>query len=119
MRTALSSYALVGIEAVLVEVVVDRDRVRVVEPETGRVLHSVTLLDRTLPEGAVPEHVVNGRTLSQGRSAPADLRKDVADQRARIRRGAQARSSRVRPHERHPEIIGPVLRVPRPSGGPS
>ena len=42
MRTALSSYALVGIEAVLFDVVVDRDRVSVIEPETGRVFHQET-----------------------------------------------------------------------------
>ncbi len=41
MHTALSSYALEGIEAVPVDVVVDGDRVKVVEPTTGRCVLSV------------------------------------------------------------------------------
>jgi hypothetical protein len=71
MYTTLSSYALVGIDAVPVDVIVKGDQVKVVTTRSRRVLHSVTLLDKTLPEGSVPELVVNGRTLSQGRSAPA------------------------------------------------
>jgi hypothetical protein len=73
MRAKLSSYALVGIEAVPVEVIVDVDRVKVAEARSRRVLHSVTLLDTTSPEGSVPKHAVNSRTLSQGRSAPARI----------------------------------------------
>ena len=43
MHTALSFYALVGIEADPVDVVVDEDRAKVVEPGGRRVLHSVRL----------------------------------------------------------------------------
>jgi hypothetical protein len=43
MRTAVSSYALVGIDAVPVIVVVDSDRTRVVEPVSGGTLHSSRL----------------------------------------------------------------------------
>jgi hypothetical protein len=60
-----------------VDVVVDGDSARVVEPETRRVFHSVRLLDRTLPEGSGAERLVNISTLSQRRSAPADLKKDA------------------------------------------
>jgi hypothetical protein len=74
MRAKLSSYALVGIDAIPVDVIVKDDWVKVVETRTRRVFHSVRLLDRTLPKSSVPELVVNGRTLSQGRSAPADLK---------------------------------------------
>ena len=64
-------------DAVPVDVIVKGNQVKVVAIESGRVLHRVTLLGRTLPEGSIPEYVVNGRTLSQGRSAPADLKKDA------------------------------------------
>ena len=37
----LPSYTLVGLDAVPEGVVVDGDQLRVVEPETGRTLHSV------------------------------------------------------------------------------
>jgi hypothetical protein len=40
MLATLSSYTMVGIKAVPAEVVVDGVRVRVVEPQTGRVLRS-------------------------------------------------------------------------------
>jgi hypothetical protein len=72
MHTALSSYALEGIEAVPINVVVDGERVRVVDPETGRLLHSVRLAATESLPSAI-EHVVDARTLSQGRSAPSDL----------------------------------------------
>ena len=41
MPAILSSYALVGLDAVPVDVVVDGDRVQVVDPETGRCRLSV------------------------------------------------------------------------------
>jgi hypothetical protein len=65
MRVKLSSDALVGIEAVPVDVVVDGDRARDVEPESGRALRSVKL-DKTESVGSAAARVVNGRTLSQG-----------------------------------------------------
>ena len=43
---------------------------------TGRVVRSVRL-DTTLSESSVLEHAVNVRTLSPGRSAPADRKKDA------------------------------------------
>jgi hypothetical protein len=43
MRNRLSSYALVGIDAVPVDVVVDGHRAKVVEPASGRTQHSVRL----------------------------------------------------------------------------
>ena len=73
MRAKLSSYALVGIDAVPVDVMMEGDQVKVFDPDSRRVLHSDRMLNRTLPEGSVPEYAVNGRTLSQGRSAPAYL----------------------------------------------
>jgi hypothetical protein len=57
--------------AVLVDVVVDRDWARVVEPGSRRVLHSVRL-ESTESVGSVAWHVVNARTLAPGRSAPTD-----------------------------------------------
>lgn len=42
MTKTLSSYALLGLNAVPVDVVVDEDQARVVEPETGRCLACVT-----------------------------------------------------------------------------
>ena len=62
-----------GIKAVPVDVVVDRDRNRVVEPETGRVLHTVRL-DRTSSERPILEHVVNVRTYPLRKCAPERLR---------------------------------------------
>ena len=76
MRKAASCYALVGIEAVPVYVIVDGDRATIVEHGGRRVLGSVRLLDRRLREGSVPDHVVSGRTLAQGRSTPADVKED-------------------------------------------
>jgi len=76
MRIKLSSYALVGIEAVPLDVVPDGDWVRVVDPETGRVVHSVRL-DLTLSERLILEHVVNTCTYPLRKRAPADLKKDV------------------------------------------
>ena len=61
MHTALSSYALVGIEAVPVGVIVDGDHVKVVEPVNGRTLHSVRP-DKTEPVSSLIEHIVNSRT---------------------------------------------------------
>jgi hypothetical protein len=74
MRAKLSSsYELMGINVVPVDVIVKGNQVKVVAIESGRVLHKVTLLGRTLPEGSITDCVVNGRTLSLGRSAPARL----------------------------------------------
>lgn len=70
MRATLSSYWLVGIDAVPVEVRLAGDAVRVVEPEIGRILHSVTL-DTTLSAGSILEHVVNVCAFAPRRSAPA------------------------------------------------
>jgi hypothetical protein len=67
MRTALSSYALVGIEAVPVNVIVEGDQVTVVATGTRRILHSVTLpapVARTLPKG------------TPMKKAPVDLKND-------------------------------------------
>jgi hypothetical protein len=43
MRTALSSYALVGIEAVPVNVIIEGDQMKVIAIRNRRVLHSVRL----------------------------------------------------------------------------
>jgi hypothetical protein len=69
MRVTLSSYALVGIEAVPVDVVVDRDGAKVIEPESPRSLHSVRL-DRIVSERPIPEHAVNARTSPLRNLAP-------------------------------------------------
>jgi hypothetical protein len=74
MRIKLSSYALVEIAAVPVDAIVDGERAKVVEPETGRNLRSFRL-ESTESVGSVAWHVVNARTLAQGRSAPVDFRK--------------------------------------------
>jgi hypothetical protein len=76
MQMALSSYAPEGIEAVPVDVVVDGERVRVVDPETRRLLHSVRL-ESTESVWSVVEQVVNVRALAPGRSAPANLKQDA------------------------------------------
>ena len=73
MIATLSSYALVGIEAAQVEIVVDGDRAKGVEPSTDRCLHSIKLRT-TEPADSVLKQVVNARTLAPGRSAPADRR---------------------------------------------
>jgi len=74
MWANLSSYWLVGVDAVPVEVQVDTNRVRVVVTEMGGILHSVKLRT-TSQEDSTPEQVVNALTLAPGRSAPADLKK--------------------------------------------
>jgi hypothetical protein len=54
MRAKLSSYALVGIDAVPVHVIVGGDEAKVVATRTRRVLHSVrlpALVAGTLPKG--------------------------------------------------------------------
>jgi hypothetical protein len=54
MRDKLSSYALVGIDAVPVDVIVDGDQAKVLVPDRRRVLHSVrlpALVAGTLPGG--------------------------------------------------------------------
>lgn len=66
MRIKLASYALVGIEAVPMDMVAGGHRAEVVEPETGRILHSVRL-DKTESEGPAAEHVVNVRILCGGK----------------------------------------------------
>src|SRR5262245_16705740 len=76
MRVKLSPYALVGVEAVPVDVIVDGDPVQVVEPDSRRVLHSFRL-DKTELEGSVAARVVNARNLAPGGPAPADLKKDA------------------------------------------
>ena len=76
MRTTLSSYALVGLEAVPVNVPLVGDRIRLVEPETARCLRWVKLRT-TVPGGPTPLQVVNTHTLAPGRSAPAGLKKDA------------------------------------------
>jgi len=75
MHTALSSYALIGIEAVPADVVVDGDQARVVETETGRTLRSFRL-ETTGSVASVIERIVNARTSPGGNLAPADLKKD-------------------------------------------
>jgi hypothetical protein len=72
MYTALSSDTLIGIEAVPVDVVVDGNRARAVEPESGRALHSVRS-DKTESISSVIEHVVNARTSPDRNLAPAYL----------------------------------------------
>jgi len=58
------------------DVLVDKDRARVIEPEIGRCLLSVK--PRTTSPGAsTVEQVVNASTLAPGRLAPADLKKDA------------------------------------------
>jgi hypothetical protein len=75
MHTALSSYSLEGIEAVPIDVVVDGDRVRVVDPETRRVLHLVRL-EATESVSSVIEHAVNARTAPLRKRAPDKLRSE-------------------------------------------
>jgi hypothetical protein len=72
MYTALSSYALVGIDAVPVNVNVDGDRVRVVDPQNGLVYHSVRL-ESIGSELSVVAHVVNVRTSPLRKRAPARI----------------------------------------------
>jgi hypothetical protein len=69
MPLILSSYALIGLDAVPVEVVVDGDRARVVDPESGRVDRLVRL-DTTVSESSAIEHVVNARTSPLRNLAP-------------------------------------------------
>src|SRR4051812_33539087 len=70
MTATLSSYALVGLDAVHVEFVADGDRAKGVEPANDRCLHSVKL--RTTESGdSIIRQVVNVRTFAPGRSAPA------------------------------------------------
>ena len=69
MPLILSSYALIGLDAVPVEVVVDGDRARVVDPESGRVDRLVRL-DTTVSESSAIEHVVNVRTSPLRNLAP-------------------------------------------------
>jgi hypothetical protein len=65
------SYALEGIEAVLVDVAIDWDRVEVVESGTGR---CVSLVRRPGPDpGALP--VGSGVQVPLRKRAPADLKK--------------------------------------------
>ena len=66
-----------GIKADPVHVIVDEDRAKVFEPGSRRVLRSVRL-ESTESIGSVAEHVVNGRTLSHGRSAPARLTTELS-----------------------------------------
>jgi hypothetical protein len=70
MRIKLPSYALVGIEAVPVDVIVDGERVKVVEPESGHTLHSVSL-GTTSPGDAPAAQVVNAHTPPGRNLAPA------------------------------------------------
>jgi hypothetical protein len=73
MYTALSSYALVGIEAVPVDVIVDAERVKVVELETRRTVHSVRL-ESSGSVSSVVQHIVNVRTSPDCNLAPERLR---------------------------------------------
>ena len=88
---------MVGIKADPAHAIVDEDRAKVFEPGSRRVLRSVRL-ESTESIGSVAWHVMNGRTLAQGRSAPADLKKDAEreayefDQRSGA---ARARRSRL------------------------
>jgi hypothetical protein len=61
MYTARSSFALVGIEAVPVDVIVDGDRAEVVERTRRRVFHSVRL-ESTGSVASLTSHLVNYRT---------------------------------------------------------
>jgi hypothetical protein len=63
MHTALSSYAVEGIDAAPADVVVDGDQVRVADPETDCVLHSVRL-ESTESVSSEVKHVVSGRPAS-------------------------------------------------------
>lgn len=69
MRAILSAYAPERIEAVPMDVLVDRDRASVVESEIGRCRDAVKPRT-TLPGSPRQEQVVNFRTLAPGRSAP-------------------------------------------------
>jgi hypothetical protein len=68
----LHSYPLVGLDAVAVDLVVDGHRAKVVEPETGHILHSVRR-GATGSVSAVIGHVVNARTSPLRKLAPAYL----------------------------------------------
>jgi hypothetical protein len=76
MSAILSSYWLVGIEALPVEVRVDGDRVSVVDPETDQILRSVRL-EATLSGDSVAALLVNARTRPGRNLAPADLKEDA------------------------------------------
>jgi hypothetical protein len=76
MHTALASNALVGIEADPVDVILDEDRAKVVEPGIARVLNSVRLeLTESAPPGI--EHLVNSHTsqLRKRSSGPLERRR--------------------------------------------
>jgi hypothetical protein len=68
----LSSYALMGLDAVPVDVIADGDWVRVVDPETGRCIHFVRL-DTSASGWPVPKHVVNIRAHPDRNLAPAKI----------------------------------------------
>jgi hypothetical protein len=68
----LSSYVLIGIEAVPVDVVVDCDQASVVDPAIGRLLRSVRP-DKTESVSSAVGHVVNARTAPDRNLAPASL----------------------------------------------
>ena len=72
MLAILSSHALIGLDAAPVDVVVDSDGVRVVEPLTGHALRPVRL-DRTESERRILENVVNVRTSPLRKRAPERL----------------------------------------------
>ena len=75
MPTDIGSYAWEPLGAIPVDVVVDGDRVKVVDPETGRCRLSVRL-GTTSPGVTEPSQVVNTRTSPLRNLAPADLKKD-------------------------------------------
>ncbi len=94
MRIKLSSYALVGIEAVPVDVVAGENRVSVVDPETGRVLHSVRL-DRNESGSSLVEHVVNVRTSPLRKRAPERLLATNSSQSSHVAQGPALQASEV------------------------
>jgi len=70
MQAALTSYLLLGIDAVPVDVVMDNDRARVVE--TSRCLHSFRF-ETTGSVASAISHVVNAYTRPDRNRAPARL----------------------------------------------
>jgi hypothetical protein len=74
MQVKLSSYALVGIDAVPVDVIVDGHQVKVVVTRSRQVLHSVRL---QVPDARRHPIGSSAHQGTPGKRAPTDLKKDA------------------------------------------
>jgi hypothetical protein len=115
MATILSSYTLLGIEAVAMDVVVGRDRVQVDLPGTDKILYLVKL-GMNASEAAGPSHVVNARTYPRHNLPPACRQRlgfVVLTIKATERLGSLELRASLRPPRgkvKGPAIISRVLR---------